>query len=393
MVLLFLAVIGAIIFIEYIRHPVSSPTVRQAVETLDNKALLPQEISRVSQTSSSDKQEPDELMSAPDGSYVIARPPAGWSVVSTTVEDTFKEMFGARNMPKQGLVGVSSILLLKFGSPHVWTPQPDRMRLNGRRIPVLISEPLNRQLAIMTLHQQQPPFFIDRSLCDNAVMALASLVQGGVVSISAMAPARLPQTNREVIVLEIGQQLENIFIDGREQDFVGVRTRLTAIRGDVYDYVLTAANLQIGRGSDREAAQFDKEMTRLFGSFRPVTIPDPSSKVRENRDRADKAFDEFLATKGRELLEAQLGVALARLESTDINTPAGIAKAVEVLRPFRTFDRMLPDGGEENERWAELEKAEQNEPQPLQALLLSVRAHQAGVKETQSHGPDQGGEG
>src|SRR5262249_17116220 len=111
MVLLFLAVIGAIIFIEYIRHPVSSPTVRQAVATLTNKALLPQEISRVSQTSSSDKQEPDELMSAPDGSYVIARPPAGWSVVSTTVEDTFKEMFGARNMPKQGLVGVSSILL------------------------------------------------------------------------------------------------------------------------------------------------------------------------------------------------------------------------------------------------------------------------------------------
>jgi hypothetical protein len=300
----------------------------------------------------------------------IARPSAGWTVNSTTLEAIIEQVVGAR-MPKESLPNISSILVFNFGAPHVWVPQPGRTRLNGRRIPILLGEVISRKLQISTMNHRQPPFFVDRTLCDNALSLTFGLILPGIAKVSAIQPARLPQTNREVIVFEMEQLLENILIDGREQEFARVRTYITAIRGDLYDYILSAINVQIGRDDDPEARQFEKEVRKLFESFRPLSVPDPTAKAREDRERSDQAFEEIISTKGGDFLRAQLSIALAKIEKMDFNTPAGLAQVVALLQPFRAFDRMLPSAADDelNELWTALEKAERNDSGPLQTLL------------------------
>ena len=371
MVVVLLALIGAIGWIEFIRRPAPPLPLQQAAATLDKQGVPAEEIERVPQASAAEQQEPDEPISAPDASYVIARPPAGWTVRPTTLEALVKEQIGASNIAAFTLPAVSSVLLLEFGAPLVWTPQPDKTRINGRRFPMLVAEPIGRKLQIMSLRLRQPPLYIERTLYDTVITQLASLVQAGIVSLVSITAAKLPKTNRDMVVVELTQELENIEIGDRELDVVRFNIRVTAIRGDLYDYLLLATNLRFGRGGDAVAEQVDAQIARLFDSFRLLSVPDPAAEARKDGESADRDFNAFISTTGPTIFRRQMAIAAGRLADMDLSSADGITRAVALLRPFRTFAGMVHDADPGlGDLWTALDQAEHGDTQPLRDLLL-----------------------
>ena len=359
-----LALICVIGWIEFIRRPVPPlPPLQQAVTTLDKEGLPQREIETAEQ------REPDQLIAARDASYVIARPPPDWTVRVSTIEAIIEERIGSVS----GLVipAVSSVLLLEFGAPLVWTPQPDRMRINGRRFPLLLPEPLGPpKLQIVTLRRRQPPLYIERTLYDTLVTQIASIVQMGMVTLASITPGKLPKTNREMIVVEMSQKLENIMISDREVDILRVNIGVTVIRGDLYDYLLVAVNLRIGRGVDPAAERVDTEFAKLFDSFRLLSVADPAAEARKDSESAEHDFVKYLSTYGPKFFERQFKIAADLLAKMDLNSAAGVARAVVLLRPFRTFANMLQGADfHPNALWTALDQAERGDTRPLRDFL------------------------
>ena len=372
MVVVLLALIGAIGWIEFLRRPAAPLPLQQAAATLDKKGVPAEEIERVPQAGAAEQQEPDEPISAPDASYVIARPPIGWTVRPTTLEALVKEQVGASNISAFPLPVVSSILLLEFGAPLAWTPQPEKTRVRGRRLPMLLAEPIGRKLQIMSLRVRQPPLYIERTLYDTVVTHLAGLVQAGIVSLVSITSRKLPKTNRDTIVVEMTQEFENIVIGDRERDVVRFNNRMTAIRGDLYDYLLLATNFRFGGDSDPIAEQVDAQIARLLDSFRVLSVPDPAEEARKDGESADRDFNEFISSQGVMLFRGQLDIAAGRLADLDLSSAAGIARAVALLLPFRTFAGMLHDTDLGfGDLWTALDQAVHGDTQPLRDFLLA----------------------
>ncbi len=371
MVVVLLALIGAIGWIEFIHRPASPLPLRQAAATLDKEGVPAEEIERVPQADAAGQQVPDEPISAPDASYMIARPPTGWTVRPTTLEALVKDLVGASKISIRTLPEVSSVLVLEFGAPMAWTPQPDKMRINGRRFPMLVAEPIGRKLQIMSLRRRQPPIYIERTLYDTVITQVASLVQVGIVSLTSITAGKLPKTNRAMVVVELTQEIENLLVGERELDVVRVNIRATAIRGDLYDYLLLATNLRFGQGADPLAEQVDAQIAGLFDSFRLLSVPDPAAEARKDAERADRAFDEVISTNGPDIFRRQLTLAAGRLADLDLSSADGITRAIALLRPFRTFAGMLPDADlGYGDLWTAMDKAEHGDTQPLRDLLI-----------------------
>jgi hypothetical protein len=391
MAIIFLALIGLIGWIESIRRPSQapppSPTVQQVVATLDHEGLPEPEIERVVRASATNNGESEEPIAPSDGSYLIARPPVGWTMHPTTLEEIVEEKTGLRasDFPVAfKTIGpvVSSILALEFGTPLGTTPLSDRTRVNGRRYPLLLLEPASRKLQITTMRRRQPPLYVERTLYDVVFAHLAHQVRTGILSIASVTPGKLPKTNRDMIIVEMKTELENVLVGGREVDLLHLNYGVTAIRGDVYDYVLAAVNYRIRRASDprteREdtevAERVDTEIAKLFGSFRLLSVPDPDAEARKDSERADRDFDKFVATHAPVMLTQQLVLAIARLRNVNLDNRPGLAQAVGLLRPFQRFAAMLPADLAPNELWTALDQAELGDALLLRHLLPNAIA-------------------
>lgn len=362
MVIVLLALIGAILLIEFIQHRAPPRPIQEAIEQFDKQGISSREI---------EQRQADELP-APDHSYVIARPPAGWTVRETNLQTIVEEMLG-QPIDFSGLTlpSISSILLLEFGPPIIWTPQLDRTRVNGRRFPLLLFEPMGRKLQITSLRRRQPPLYTERSLYDTVIAQVLGMVQVGFISVTSVTPGKLPKTNRDMIVVEMKQTLENVLLGQRELGILRVNIRATAVRGDLFDYILLACNLRLGPGEDPVAEQMDAETAKLLDSFRLLSVLDPAAEALKDSERADRDFDNLISEKGRDFFRHQLGLAVGRLSEMDLQSADGISRAIALLRPFRDFARMLNDDFGLSVTWAALEQAEHGNTLPLRERLLA----------------------
>jgi hypothetical protein len=379
MVIVLLTLVGAVILIEWIRRLTPPPEVQQAFATLDKAGVSLKEIEQV-QASASKQPLLEEPIAAPDQSYTIKRPPAGWTVRVTSAEAILKEkLFDARtisNLPQ----GKISVLEMGFGDPSVLSPQPGQTRVNGRRVPLLLSEPFGRGLRILSLRRRQPPIYIERTLYDTVVSQLSLMAVSGVGSVTSITPGKLPKTDRDIVLTQVTQKFENILLGGHEVDVMRVNIGLMAIRGDLYDYLLVATNFRLGGGSDPVADQMDGQVAELLDSFRLLSVADPVGEARKDSERADQEFDEFVSTTGSAMFAGQFGIAVQRFKEMDLNSKADIDRAISLLRPFRTYAGMLPhddSAPDLSELWTALDQAEKGKTQPLRDLLLTLVAEQA----------------
>jgi hypothetical protein len=282
--------------------------------------------------------------------------------------------------------------MLQFGNGFTYTPRPDRTRLNGRRIPLLLSEPVQRALRITTVPRRQPPFFVERSLYDNSLMQVTLMVQLQIASLVSLTPGTLPKTNRDMLVAELVQEFEDLVVGDREVAKLRIDIRVTAIRGDLFDYVFATTNFRVGEGRDTMAERMDEDVLALFDSFSIASVVDPKAAERAELLRADQGFETFLSTHGAKMFGGQLGIAAGRLRETEYDTPEGIARAMSTLRPFRIFAGMLlhdPDI-DMPDLWAAMAAAEQGDSAPLRNFLdvnlkTSTASAQAAAPAPQTH--------
>ncbi|HVJ53767.1 MAG TPA: hypothetical protein VM689_14965 [Aliidongia sp.] len=396
MVIVLIVLVGAVLFIERLRRLASTPALAQAAATLDSQGLSPAEIESkpklVADTAAKKAAAPGEIIAAPDGSYVIARPGAGWTVRQATVESRLQEKFGVKDVSGLPQLPIGSMIMLQFGDGFVYEPRPDRTRVNGRRIPLLLSEPLQRTVQITTIPRRSPPFFIERSLYDNFFMLAAADVVGQLVSIRSLTPGKLPKTNRDLLAVELVQELEDLIVSGREVETLRIQIRGIAIRGDLFDYIISATNFRMSGEPEAIADRMDEDVSALLDSFRTLSPPDPEAAERDQIRQAEAQFDASFATVGSALFHFQINIAAARLRELDYGTIEGMARAMTILRPFRVLAGMLKDPTLGMDAvWAAMDAADRGDSAPLRQLLDQLKVTPETAPATQQLQPAASG--
>ncbi len=362
-----------ILIIELIRQRAASPQ-SQAAARLDVAPIPQAEADRLPTViARGDESLPGELLSGPGGSYVIAKPPEGWTIDDISIEGVAKEM-GIEPPPNARQLS-SSILTFRFGEPVNFSPRPDRMRINGRLAPTLLTLPFKRMFQITTMAHYAPPWFTKRSLYDNLVQIAGTSATTQGASIVSIAPVTLRKTQREALVAEQLQVFEHITLDGTEYDRVDLVTRFIAIRGDLFDYVLGSTNLRMGgigaSAKDATADRFDADVETLLDRFRTTSPPDLSASLKALQQAADEAFDQVYPVMVRQSFLGQFDVAVQRLRTIRLDTADGMTEALGILRPFRIVGDMLPPAGDLSPLWAAMDDAERGDTARLRDLLLT----------------------
>jgi len=372
-VVVLLAVILAGTIIELARQRAAAATT-SAARQLDKPAISPAEAERrpmaVADDGSPGGAAPGEPIAAPDRSYVIARPPDGWTIREATLRRQLAEDMGLKDLPDMPFLPPGSVLVLEYGEPTTVTPLPGRTRSNGRRVPLLLSGPLSRALRIMTLSHRQPPFFTQASLYDTLTTQIISLVAEQAASIVSLTPGKLAKSHRDMVEARLTRQLEDVLVGEREVAELRLDTRILAIRGDQQDYVLFISNYRTSGEPGGPADRMDAQVAALLDSFTTVAIADPTAAEHADRQRADEGFDRFIAQNGRAMFVNQFGVAAARLREMTYDTPEQLARALAILRPFRSFAALLPGVFHDYDQlWAAMETAEHGDGTVLRDLL------------------------
>jgi hypothetical protein len=347
---------------------------------LDNEGIAKEEIER---------EDPDRI-GAPDGSYQIGKPPNDWSYHQVaSLQDLILELTGLRVPPEvtEKMPRVGSIVVFRYKEDAVVTPIFGKTKVNGRRIPLLLSTPARRGLQILTVPRRQPPFYAEHSLADSLISLTAQQVQSGAMSLTSIAPGKLPKTNRDMVIAQLEILFEDVFINGKEVPSLASVTTISAIKGDIFDYIISASNLRIGPGKDLEADQVEADLGEIFKTFRPLAVVNPAKIERDDRERADAAFDKILEEGTEQFFDVQLSLALNRIGQLDLSSLAGVSTALDLLQPFRTFAREgLVKGEELPELWLAMDQAEHGDVQLFRSLLqeavASVAAQSAGSSNT-----------
>jgi hypothetical protein len=265
-------------------------------------------------------------------------------------------------------------LRIEYGAPRILMPQPGRTRVNGALSPLFLMGPAIRGLWIMSLRRRAPPLYMDRSLYDTIVSAGVFDVLFGTASIKSITPGLLPKTGRDMVVAEVTSDLENVLVDGGEVD-VHFNTRVSAVRGDLFDYLLLAMNFRIGGEGDGVAESVDDQIRVLLDSFLPLSVADRAKEARVEGKRAEQAFEQFMMSEpGEAFFWDQFHIAWNQLREMDLHSKSDMHKAISMLRPFRSWADVLspPSEGERDPRelWNAFDQAEKGLTQPLRDLLL-----------------------
>lgn len=364
MVLMILAVIVAVVVLQRVRS-----TERIALKIAESS----QEI-RLESDGASEQQisHPDpEMMGAPDGSYMIAQPPAGWSVRETTLAELISEQLATDEAPlnESHFPKIGGIRLFESDRKIHVTPILGKTTINGRKLPLILTTELNSRLAVMPIQRLQPPFYFERPLVHNAFSVMVSMIIHGQVLVSTSA-GNLPRSEREVFVAEFTEDLRHVRVGHKEVEHLTTTSSVIAIEGDVFDYVLLLRHVYASGQDDPASEQEARALASLVESFKPLTVPDAEAKKKEIRYKADQHFEDLISETGQAMFFGQLGIALRRLKLVDLSQVDGVARAIRQLKPFRELaEDMAIKESELNDLWKSIDQADEGNLDDLRAVL------------------------
>jgi hypothetical protein len=322
---------------------------------------------------------PDQI-GAPDGSYVIGKPPAGWTCEETSLEQIIQQspMLRAVRPDDTSLMPkISSMLLFQDKHTFTITPIVGKTKVNGRRIPIFLPEELRRKLTITTMRRRQPPFYVERSLADSMLSPMVQLIASGIMTVRSITPGVLPKTNRETLFAELRQELTDLSLNGKEIPFLAVETNVVTVKGDVFHYTLTIVNLRTDPVRDPEADRAAADFKEILETFRPLIVSDPERMERDDIGKADLAFEEFVQKSGKDWFFSQLVLSVEFLKPLNLSLLGDLDQAVNLLKPFRTFAQNIHiDDKELSGFWSAMDEAEKGNPEKfrneIQRLLADV---------------------
>lgn len=308
-----------------------------------------------------------QRIGAPDGSYTINKPPDDWVVQKSSLVEWISGTFQITDLSLiEKFFGKSlqgpDVLLLQSKRITSVIPIPGKTFISGRILPSALQVSIQTQLAIMPIDRHQPPFFIEFPFEHNFMLQVSGVLQSNLATLYNINSGTIKNSNLRYIQADFRQELEDAIVNGREEKSVNINIVIIGIEGELQDHLLFMNYPSIPEADNLEMEQDHETLQSIMNSFRPLKDINPDEKRDEIQNMADQKFEDFLTEKGEDAFFTEFGLALFKLNDFDMDNPKKRLEAINMLKPFETFSKMVNLQYEDLDRlWDSLREAEKGD--------------------------------
>lgn len=320
-----------------------------------------------------------QTIGAPDGSYIINKPPEDWIVRELTWADWISEGLRITDPSiKEKLREISpqvrEILTFQPSGEMSVIPIPGKTTIDGRKFPTALEVLIPSRLAILPMDRAQPPLFVERSLTHNFLTVVGELLRIGVWTIhNRVSSGTIPNSQRPYLVAELRQEIEDAIVNGKEGKSVNSNTTVIGIEGELRDYLLIMNYPSLPAVDDPKLERNLQTIRSLVSSFRPLKIISPDEKRMEIKHMADQKFDEHMMKNGEEIFGTEFNLLLLRLRGWDMNDPEKRLRVMKLLKPFEIFAKEINLQDEKIDAlWNSLRRAEEGDASGFKAQISQM---------------------
>jgi hypothetical protein len=282
-----------------------------------------------------------EVMPGPDRSYLINRPPDGWTAREVTLSDWINGGLDITDPAAREKLSPSAgqqrdILIFDRGQTSI-LPVPGRTFINGRKFPSALETMAPTQLSIVPLDRYEPPFFAERSLEDGFLTIVGKVLGMFPVSATHLESGILASNGRRYVAAEMQQKVQDAIVNGKDGQDIIVAFSVFGIQGEPRDHLLIM-KYTIAPG-DPEVERTLATLRDLVSSFRPLKSFSAEEERKKIASEADANFAKTLAENGGEFFTNELGLLFLRLQGINLEDPEQRTQAIKKLKPFESAAR------------------------------------------------------
>ncbi|HEV7376526.1 MAG TPA: hypothetical protein VGN95_17570 [Pyrinomonadaceae bacterium] len=311
--------------------------------------------------------EPESYV-GPNRSYIINRPPDDWNIKELSSTQWRSDALGITNkalVEKLSKKAKDSkdqepkdIVVFETKVRTSVIPIPGQTTVDGRKIPTALEIPLATSLAIRPLGRAQPPFFMERPLVHNFTVAVNEVL--GVATLQKQWSTTIPNTQRQRLVAELSQLVDNAIVNGQEGRSLTANSVVVGIEGDIQDYILLMQYPSLKDAADPELSRNQQILNSLMSSFRPIKVPNSEIMLKEFKAKADQNFEELMRIKGEDIFSVEFGVCIYKLSDKNLDDLDDLLRAIKMLKPFKVFAEQIQLHDDDLDKlWKSLQEAEE----------------------------------
>jgi hypothetical protein len=332
-----------------------------------------------------------QVLSAPDGSYQIDKPPDGWTVRELTMIEFVKQNLSISDQSTSAVLDRfvppylrdRRVLEIRSGRQRSIIPTPGKTKVDGRYVPTALEITFYDRLAVLPLDRAQPPFFISRPFEHNFFSNMGQLAQAGAMTLYHVEAGT---TQRRLWRADFNQRIANANIDGSDGQDLTCAMSVIGVEGQLQDYLVFVYYASKPDAHDPELHQEKRTLESLVNSFKPREIVGVDERQQEIDKMAEQAHEHFITQYGTQMFLNEFSIALSRLADEDLDDYRIRYRAMELLRPFEDLAKQvgLEEDEELNELWNSLRKAEEGDASRFKAHLsewISKLDEAEGVRE------------
>jgi hypothetical protein len=313
-----------------------------------------------------------QAISAPDGSFIINRPPDDWAMRQLTVGEFFSENLGitaSSDAPDWVAPHLRDREILVFESKRQTSviPVPGETTMDGRSAPTALETTLHNRLAVFPMDRAQPPFFVSHPFEHNFFFFVGEVTRLGILTLQSV---RADTTQRRLLMAEFYQKVEHATVNGQDGQDITTAVSLIGVEGQLQDHLLYVYYAFTPEARDPELDREVQTLRSLVDSFKPMQTLNEKEKQEDINRLADQYYEQFLAEHGEQIFYSELFVLLSRFKDKDMDDPKERLRAMELLRPFEAFAQQVGLEDEElNELWESLRRAEEGDASDFKAQI------------------------
>jgi hypothetical protein len=308
--------------------------------------------------------EPESYV-GPNRSYIINRPPDDWDIKELSATQWRSNALGITNVALVEKFRKDSrdqeptdIVVFEMKVRTSVIPIPGQTTIDGRKIPTALEFPQATSLAILPLDRAQPPFYVERPLVHNFTKVVNEVL--GLTTLQKQWSTTVPNTQRQQLVAEISQVVDNAIVNGQEGRSLTVNSVVVGIEGDIQDYIILMQYPSLKDAADPELSRNQQILNHLMSSFRPIKVPNSEIMLKEFKAKADQNFEELMKVHGENIFSTEFGVCMYKLSDKNFDDLDNLLKAIKVLKPFKVFAEQIQLHDEDLDKlWKSLQEAEE----------------------------------
>jgi hypothetical protein len=293
-----------------------------------------------------DEAEPDRI-GAPDGSYMVDKPPTGWEIEYLTPTKWLSNRFQftpsmlSKELKLSKDEEEEEILSLRSGRTLSVVPIPGETSVFKRSIPTALEAKIQIELSIFNTEKAGPPLFVELTFEHNFLSMVSGTIQTGLLVLTELTRGILSDGRHRYIKVVFRQKLENLLVGGKKVEKFDVYNVVIGIEGEIYDYLLMLSYPFLGEGSEPSIDEEVKTLISLANSFRPLGFANPAVERAELMKRWDEDYSEFWAENARPWFDLEFVALLLRLDDWEMSNPEKQLEILHLLIPFRELARII----------------------------------------------------